>query len=219
MGLTDRIYFTGEETGGSGNALRITGNPALPCPEARVERLRVRPGTTDLHGNGGCAPDLLWGMYGYKHLAGVMVPPTVALNNPAFFTPGTGGLTALSCPDGSVLNLPAAVQGFPPTFTGHVAAATLRGGTAPAAFRACYGAPKRFRAYRAFLEVMSCGSVHQSMAVQTGPVRDHAPAAITAIGQRVAFAQGAVSLPGVTHCCSFSQAPRGAEPPGAGFLP
>jgi len=137
--------------------------------------------------NGGCAPDLLWGMYGYKHLAGVMVPPTVALNNPAFFTPGTGGLTALNCPDGTVLNLPAAVQGFPPTFTGHVSAATLRGGTAPPAFRACYGAPKRFRAYRAFLEVMSCGSVHQSMAVQTGPAHDHAPAAITAIGQRVDY--------------------------------
>lgn len=137
--------------------------------------------------NGGCTPDLLWGMYGYKHLAGVMVPPSIALPNPAFFTAGTEDLVALDCPDGTVLNLPPAVQGFPPQFTGHVAAATLRGGTAPPAFSACYMAPKRFRAYRAFLEVMSCGSVHQSMAVRTGPAYAHAPAAITAIGQRVDY--------------------------------
>jgi len=135
----------------------------------------------------GCDQGLLWGMYGLKHLAGIISPPIVTLNpaGPGFFEPGTLGDNTLTCDDGTVLTLPAAVQGFGPMFQGHVSAATLRGGTVPPAFAACYPAPKRFRAYRAFLEVMSCGSVHQSVAVRTGPPQAHTPSAIQAIGQRV----------------------------------
>jgi len=184
-------WVYGRGSGGGGG-----GNPKPACDAFYVApKLLYTPlcSTGQVHFNpiyrvterlDGCDPGLLWGMYGLKHLAGIISPPIVTLN-PGFFEPGTTGVNTMTCDDGTVLTLPATVQGFGPMYQGEVSAATLRGGIVPPAFSACYPAPKRFRAYRAFLEVMSCGSVHQSMAVHTGPPHAHAPSAIQTIGQRV----------------------------------
>lgn len=134
---------------------------------------------------GGCGPGLLWGMYGLKHLAGVPVPPTINLNNAGFFVPGTQGNNTLTCPDATVLTLPAMVNGFPVLFQGQVTATTLRAGSVPQAFKVCYQNPRRFRCYRAFLRVMTCGSVHQTASVRTGRPVAYDPASIIDIGQRI----------------------------------
>lgn len=185
-------WVYGRDNAGGGGG----GNPKPACDAfyvgPRVIHTPWCPGTVQYNHtyrvterNGGCDPGILWGMYGLKHLAGVPVPPTITLQNGDFFLTDTEGDNTLTCPDGTELKLPDTVEGFDPMFQGHVSAATLRGGLVPAAFNACYLAPDRYRVYRAFLEVMTCGSAHHSVAVRTGPAHTHNPSVIESIGRRI----------------------------------
>lgn len=122
--------------------------------------------------NNGCdmAP-ALWGMYGLKHIAGVMAPPTVNVRLP-LPVGAIPGVVAMPCPAPflGALALAAAVPGEGPLMES--LQIPVRRLTDPPSLRieSCYGRPpRRFRVYRAFFHHDTCGSLHISRSVHTHP--------------------------------------------------
>lgn len=118
----------------------------------------------------GINPNVLWGMYGLKHLEGVLGPPTVAVANPGLFGARGAGAT-ITCADGQFLTMPAAFEGQPFLDGGVVSVNSLTGTPpGPLMIDACYTRPpRRYRAYRLYFKTVSCGSLHETRTVIPSP--------------------------------------------------
>ncbi len=138
----------------------------------------------------GCTinPFAMFGYYGHEHLAGVMVPPVVTLNNPIVFGGGLGAPN-LTCADGTVITVPATSGGCPggcpQIFSGRLPVVNLTGPPG-IILSACYPAPRRFRVYRGFLETATCGSPHTTATVRPSPKSVvSSPATVRDVGRRI----------------------------------
>ncbi|GJQ30079.1 MAG: hypothetical protein HBSAPP03_19630 [Phycisphaerae bacterium] len=129
--------------------------------------------------NGGCSlAPVLWGMYGLKHVAGIMAPPVVGLNAPLPLGSVIGANT-MTCPNGDTPTLAANIVGEGPLMASMtVPSASITGPGRINIFACYFDPPKRFRAYRVFFHHFTCGSVHAARSVveypETGVTMAHA---------------------------------------------
>ncbi len=120
--------------------------------------------------NGGCglAP-VLWGMYGLKHIGGIMAPPAVLVVAP-FPVGRVGGALTMTCPNGDTPTLAAVIAGEGGLMDSMTVPAASIAGPGRINLFACYAdPPKRFRAYRVFFHHFTCGSVHAARSVVEYP--------------------------------------------------
>ncbi|CAG0952910.1 hypothetical protein PHYC_00298 [Phycisphaerales bacterium] len=134
--------------------------------------------------NGGCglAP-ALWGMYGLKHVAGIVGPPTV--NVAAAFPAGAvmGAVNMVCPPPGGAPALPAAIPAQGARMASMTVPVASITGPGRINIFACYpDPPKRFRAYRAFFNHFTCGSIHAGRTVFEYPETGVTLAAATVSG-------------------------------------
>ena len=145
--------------------LKYIGPYRVGAPWCGDGVVRVTLGYASRSFNDGCNvnPDAMWAAYVPKRIAGVPVPPVIAWVDAALT--GAGPVT---CADGTVVNVPAVVDGQGILRSGMVPVASLTGAN-PIVFDACYPAPRRFRLYRMPLRTATCGSAHETRTSVPGP--------------------------------------------------
>jgi hypothetical protein len=161
------VHFRGMDRLGAGFLNGPYSRQTLFCPFIDVIKLFFRYDSR----NGGCttAPNVAIGLYGPQWVDGVVGPPTIAWHQP---TPGNTNIAGVLCPadaGGNWIPLAPFLRNKGPLFLSQLVAVNDLD-PSRVFIDVCYpNPPRRYRKYRFFVDVMSCGSTHAGLSVEPGP--------------------------------------------------